>query len=317
MTPLNQTAKTWLTGTFGPDVVFDEPMKDHTSFRVGGPAEAFVIPSHKNDLVLLVQWAHKNGISCKPLGKGSNILVRDNGISGIVVSLKKCLAAIHHDDCDPSGPLVVAEAGVRLSALCAYAAKEGFKGLNLALGIPGTVGGGIRVNAGTAQGSLGDRIESIGVLMPEGTTRTIDRQDLAFSYRALGWPEEMTGKGEAEPVILEGVFRLEKADPNEIETAARTHLNERKQHQPLNKPNAGCIFKNPATGRAAGKLIDMAGLKGRCVGDAEISGVHANFIVNRGRATARDILSLVDLVQQTIYEQFGIQLETEVEIVGK
>jgi len=313
---LNRTAKTWLTDTFAQNVIFGEPMSRHTSFRVGGPAEAFVTPAKRDDLVRLVQWAYEHGIAYMTLGAGSNILVKDGGIDGIVILLNRCLKTIVQTESASRHPIVTAEAGVKLTTLCSYAADRGLKGMNCSLGIPGTVGGGIQVNAGTRYGCLGDLVESIRLLLPGGTTRIIAKKDLHFSYRTLDWPVDMAGKPGNMPVILEGSFRLERADKRDIRNEAEQILKHRKQSQPWRTPNAGCIFKNPDAGQSAGQLIDIAGLKGRRIGDAEVSTTHANFIVNRGRASAGDILALMDLIRKTVYEHSHIQLEAEVRIVG-
>ncbi|MEK6196317.1 MAG: UDP-N-acetylmuramate dehydrogenase [Deltaproteobacteria bacterium] len=316
MMSLDQTAKTWLTDTFADDVTFEEPMSRHTSFQVGGPAEALVRPKDKADLIRLVQWATEHGIAYMPLGAGSNILVRENGIQGIVILLTGCLLSIAHNKAAATAPCITAGAGVKLADVCSYALKHGLQGFNFAMGIPGTLGGSIRVNAGTSGGCMGDVVESVTLLMPQGSFRSLNKTNLAFSYRKLDWPIDTTFETGCEPIILEAVLGLQQVDQHSIKNEAGRILKQRNKHQPWAASSAGCVFKNPLEGRSAGQLIDMAGLKGKRIGDAEVSTKHANFIINKGRATANDVLALIDLIQSIVYERFHIQLETEVRIVG-
>ena len=313
---LDRAAKAWLTETFSTDVRFEEPMSRHTSFRVGGPAEALIRPRSKHDLVRLIRWAAEKGIACMPLGAGSNILVRENGIKGIVVALDNCLTSIVENDPTAAAPQITAGAGAKLAGLCSYALKQGFKGLNFAIGIPGTIGGGIRVNAGTQAGCMADVIESINLLMPQGALRNVAKRDLFFSYRQLDWPGDEAFETSGDPIILEAVLRLERGDKQALKKEAEQLMQQRKHEQPWTDASAGCIFKNPGQGQSAGQLIDRAGLKGKAVGDAAVSTRHANFIINKGRATADDVLALIDLVRSTVRRRHQIQLETEVRIVG-
>ena len=313
---LDRTARAWLTDTFAGNVRFEEPMSRHTSFRVGGPAEALVRPAAKDDLVRLVRWAAEQGIDYMPLGAGSNILVRQTGIRGLVIALDSCLDVIRENDAAAAEPRITAGAGVNLSGLCARALKKGLKGLNFALGIPGTVGGGIRVNAGTRDGCMGDLVESITLLMPQGSFRRLAKTELFFSYRKLDWPAEPAFWANRDPIILEAALGFQRADKQDLQKEAQQIMRERKTHQPWTAKSAGCIFKNPAGERSAGQLIDMAGLKGKRIGDAQVSTRHANFIINKGQATADDVLALMDLVRSTVSQRYQIQLETEVRIVG-
>jgi UDP-N-acetylmuramate dehydrogenase len=313
---LDRAARAWLTETFRGDVRFGEPMCRHTSFQVGGPAEALVRPREKGDLVRLVCWAAEQGIACMPLGAGSNILVRENGIQGIVIVLDNCLTAIVENDPTTAVAHVTAGAGAKLAALCAFALKNGLKGLNFALGIPGTVGGSIRVNAGARDGSMADVVASISVLLSQGTLHDLEKSVLDFYYRKLDWPTDLALEGDNDPIILEAVFCLERGDKRDLKTQAEQIMRQRKTQQPWTDASAGCIFKNPDAEQSAGKLIDMAGLKGKCIGDAQVSPHHANFIINKGQATADDVLALMDLVRSTVRRRFQIQLETEVKIVG-
>ena len=313
---LDPIARAWLRDTFADGLKFEEPMSQHTSFRVGGPAEALIKPRGKDDLVRLVRWAAQQGIDYLPLGAGSNILVRDTGIRGLVIVLDGCLTSIAASEPAPGAAYITAGAGAKLAGLCSFAIRNGLQGFNFALGIPGTVGGGIRVNAGTQAGCMGDVVEAVSALMPEGSIQRFEKEELAFSYRKLNWPDKTALEPGSDPIIIEAVVSLQAGDKDELQREAERIMQQRKSTQPWTAASAGCIFKNPAGGRSAGQLIDMAGLKGKRIGDAEVSPVHANFIVNRGKATADHVLALMDLVTATVFQRFQIQLETEVNIVG-
>lgn len=316
MTALDATAKKWLQQTFGSAVVFDEPMSRHTYFRVGGPADALVSPKTLDGLLELAGWSRANSIPTMVIGGGTNLLVRDGGVRGVVVSIGKCLDRIHHAKTAGPEVRVTAGAGARMASLCRYAVNQGFKGMNFATGIPGTVGGAIVMNAGTRHGCVGDVLAAVTILAPGLRRVRMERAALNFGYRALDWTADMSDPAAGLPIILEADFRLARADRRTVAEEADRFWSERKSSQPVHEPSAGCFFKNPATGRTAGQLIDMAGLKGRRSGGATVSTEHANFIVNKGNATARDILELRDIIQKTVFERFQVTLETEVKIVG-
>jgi UDP-N-acetylmuramate dehydrogenase len=313
---LNETHKQWLTETFGSQVRFQEPMSRHTSLRVGGPAEAYVTPLEKSDLLMLARWLQKNRLPYFIIGNGTNLLVRDNGIQGVVISMKHCLQDIQHTVLDKDNVVVTSGAAARLNALCKYAIDNGFKGMNFALGIPGSVGGAIVMNAGTDHGSMADVIGAVRILTIDGEPAKIEKQALCFRYRGLDWLESSAMTGMRPPIILEGEFLLSLGDGHAIEKEARSILQKRSALQPLHQKSAGCFFKNPATGKSAGELIDMAGLKGKRIGDAQVSTTHANFIVNKNRASAANILELKALIQETVFTSFNVTLEPEVKIVG-
>ena len=306
----------WLKSRFKHNVKFGEPMFRHTSLRVGGPAEAFVTPKNVEDLKMLVKWSWDRGLSFLIIGKGTNLLVKDNGIHGIAIALTKCLKKIDQADTNTDGVMVTAMAGVNLKTLCAYALKQGLEGMNFALGIPGTVGGGIIMNAGTSHGSMENVLKSIDVLLPTGDTRRIKKEALDFAYRKLSWNPELTDGHRDQTVILGGRFCLYPSDPEALKKSAREIIRMRKKGQPIGWPSAGCFFKNPASGKTAGQLIEMAGLKGKSVGGAEISSKHANFFINRHNASAADFLALMDLAEKVVLEKFNVHLEREVKIVG-
>jgi UDP-N-acetylmuramate dehydrogenase len=306
----------WLERRFKHNVKFDEPMSRHTSLRVGGPVEAFVTPENVEDLKTLVKWSWGRGLFYLIIGKGTNLLVKDNGIHGIAIALTKCLKTIDQTDINADEVIVTAMAGANLKTLCAYALKKGLEGMNFALGIPGTVGGGIIMNAGTSHGSMENVLKSIDVLLPSGHTRRIKRETLDFNYRKLSWIPELTDGHFDQTVILDGRFRLCPSDPEALKKTAREILRTRKQRQPIGWPSAGCFFKNPVSGESAGQLIEMAGLKGKSFGGAEISSKHANFFINRHNASAADFLTLMDLAEKAVLDKFDVHLEREVKIVG-
>lgn len=306
----------WLESRFKHNVKFGEPMSRHTSLRVGGPAEAYVVPENVEDLEALVKWSWDRELSYLIIGKGTNLLVKDSGIHGIAIALTKCLEKIDQTDTDTGVAVVTAMAGVNLKTLCAYALKQGLEGMNFALGIPGTVGGGIIMNAGTSHGSMENVLNSINVLLPTGHTRRIKKEALDFDYRKLSWSPELTDGHRDQTVILDGRFCLCPSDPEALKKTAREIIRARKQRQPIGLPSAGCFFKNPVSGETAGKLIEMAGLKGKSIGGAEISLKHANFFINRHKASAADFLALMDLAEKVVLEKFNVHLEREVKVVG-
>lgn len=313
---LDQDSRNRLKSLFGHCVGFDEPMSRHTYFRVGGPAEAFITPENIGQLSEIISWSGNNGIPYIAIGDGSNLLVRDNGIPGIVILLTKCLNKIKCSGEDEKQVLVNAMAGVRTQTLCRFAIRKGLSGMNFALGIPGTIGGAIMMNAGTSHGSVSDILESVNVMTASGAVLKTTKGEISFSYRNLSWNKSFKDRCEGEPVIIEGCFRLRRSDPAVLKKEAGIILKKKLENQPSKLPSAGCFFKNPPAGKTAGQLIDMAGLKGTRIGGAEISAKHANFIINTGKASASDILGLMQLAQKEVFDRFNITLEPEVKIVG-
>jgi UDP-N-acetylmuramate dehydrogenase len=206
--------------------------------------------------------------------------------------------------------------GALLRNLCSFALERGLEGINFAVGIPGTIGGGIMMNAGTAHGAMESALESINVLLPTGRSHKIKREKLNFSYRNLTLNNERIDSYQGHPIVLDGCFCLRPSDPEKLKKEAQAILKTRKDRQPTGLPSAGCFYKNPVYGKTAGELIELAGLKGKSIGGAEISSKHANFIVNRQRASAADFLALMELVEETVSKMFDIDLEREVKIVG-
>ncbi len=313
--PLEPDSIKWLTSHFKDSIKFDEPMSRHTHFKVGGPADAFVAPESIEDLKQLVIWTDSKGIPLLIIGNGTNLLVKDNGIRGIVVVLTKCTNKISEKAEKNREVIVTAPAGAKLQELCSFAIKSGLGGMNYAVGIPGTVGGAITMNSGTAHGSTEDVLNDVLIILPDGQSRRIKKSEIDFSYRDLSFGKEINiYKGR--PIILEGSFRLFPSDAATLKKEAEEILSMRIKKQPVSFPSAGSFFKNPIQGKAAGRLIEKAGLKGKKIGGAQVSEKHANFIINTGGSSASDILALMEFVQKTVFKTFNIELEPEVKIVG-
>jgi len=304
-----------LIALFGRRVRFNEPLSRHTSLGVGGPASVYIEPDNLDGLIRMIQWSREHQLPFMVFGGGTNLLVLDEGFSGVVITLSRCLKGISQVRSADGSFLVTALAGTPMKSLCAYAIDRGLSGMNFALGIPGTVGGGIVMNAGTSHGRVEEVLARIRVLHPSGKREDIDRKDLNFGYRSMSW-EQGNRRGEGAQVIVSGSFSLFPADPEEMRRAARRILGDRREKQPLDAPSAGCFFKNPVSGKPAGELIDMAGLKGKQIGGAAVSEKHANFFINKGNATAGDFLALMTHVRDTVSRLFNVELETEVKIVG-
>lgn len=306
--------RNWLSKTLNAAVRFDEPMAAHTTLGVGGAAWAFAVPESLSQLQDLIRGAVERRIPYQVIGSGSNILVKDGGIPGLVICLNRCLSRIEETGRGRKA-MVSAMAGVRLPVLCGFAQRRGLAGLEFAWGIPGTVGGAVFMNAGTGSGAMADVVQSVSVLLPENRIRRLGKDELSFSYRRLTCPVPDWDRGGA--IILEATLGLTPENPGVLREKAARMLRKRRETQPVSAKSAGSFFKNPAGGRSAGELLDRAGLKGMRIGGAQISPRHANFIINLGNATAADILALMETARQAVLEKFGVDLETEVKIVGE
>ena len=313
---LDSDSKKWLKSRFHNNVKFDEPMSKHTSLRVGGPAEAFVAPENIKALKALVTWSWQKKIPYLIIGNGTNLLVKDSGINGVVIVLTKCPKTISQTDINTDWVIVTTMAGVPMQTLCSFALGRGLEGMNFAIGIPGTVGGGIMMNAGTSYSSMESVLESINILLPTGQVRKIKKEELNFAYRKLSWNKEQIDVNRGQQIVLNGCFRLHPSDPEKLKKEAKKILETRRQRQPTSLPSAGCFFKNPALEKTAGELIEAAGLKGKSIGGAKISSKHANFIINHHKASAADFLALMELVEETVLKMFNIDLKREVKVVG-
>ncbi len=312
---LGHKDRKWLVHRFGKAVRFDEPMSRHTSFRIGGPADAFVSVKGIGELKMLISFCRENGISFLTVGDGTNLLVTDAGVRGVVVTWASGFRTISIHRAENGGATVRALAGARTRMLCRFAVDSGLAGLNFAVGIPGTVGGALMMNAGTPQGCMADVVEAVEILHPGKDPETVSRERLRFSCRRLQWGAE-SDSVEDKVVLLSGFFRLHRADPNLLKAEADALLKARREKQPWRSPSAGCFFKNPPGAKSAGELIDSAGLKGKSMGGARVSRRHANFLVNTGKASASDVLALAKQVQETVSQVFGVHLEPEVKIIG-
>jgi UDP-N-acetylmuramate dehydrogenase len=291
------------------------PMARYTSLRVGGPADLLLVPADVGELQAIMTCASAQEVPLTWLGKGSNLIVRAGGIRGIVVSLRDALSQVSmlapalEQETRPGDPVHVrVGAGVPLTRVLHLAIRDGLKGFSFAVGIPGTLGGAVVMNAGTEVGATWDVVECVRLLLPNGEMVDVRPEDVAVGYRFAALP----GNG----VVLEATLRAERGTPLEVREEVRQLYRSRRERQPLAYPNAGSIFKNPP-GEHAGRLIDQLGLKGSRIGDAQVSGKHANFIVNRGQASVVDVLALIEYVKRRVYASTGILLEEEVRIVGE
>ncbi len=282
----------------------EEPMAKHTSFRVGGPAKRMAFPETGEQMVLLLSMARECEARPLVLGNGTNLLVPDGGLDRLVIAASG-LGGLEAGE-EPGS--LVAESGVPLAKLADFACKQGLTGLEFAHGIPGTVGGGICMNAGAYGGELKQAVTGVSALFPEEGVRFLSGEELAFGYRRSFLTEY------TEAVVLRAVFRLSPGDPEAIRETMRDLMARRKASQPLEWPSAGSTFKRPE-GHFAGTLIDQCGLKGLTVGGAQVSGKHAGFIINRGGAACADIKELIRQVQETVFEKTGVRLEPEVKFV--
>ncbi len=293
---------------------FDHPLARYSSFRIGGPADAFVDVEDLDHLKVVQAIALDYEIPLFILGGGSNLLIRDGGIRGIVVAMRgvfRTHCVVPHDAqpaCAPISADVHAGVGCSLSRLAMQLARQSWSGLEFAYGIPGTLGGAMIMNAGTHLGDLSQALVSAEVLLADGQVQALPNHALGLRYRSSSYPPES--------IVLGATLRVEQGDRETIEATMRASNERRQRTQPLWLPNAGSIFKNP-TGTAAARLIDELGLKGTQIGGAMISPVHANFLVNVDRAKAVDVEALMQLIQTRVYAAYGIELEPEVRIVGE
>lgn len=291
-------------------VLYNEPMSRHTSFRTGGPAEVWAEPHDFDDLRNCIMSAKDRGMRVFIVGGGTNLLVRDEGIKGMVVSMTSPeMRKMYHGNVR-----VAATAAVKLGEFVKFCANRNLSGLEFLAGIPGTIGGAVMMNAGARHYdkkdvwySIGNFAEEVKAMDYDGATHILTKKDFGFGYRASNLKNF---------IIAEVKFLLTKADKENVLKECRNFLRKKKLTQDLSRPSAGCVFKNPAGNeKSAGELIDGCGLKGRRVGGALISRKHANFIVNAGGATSRDIIDLINIAETEVRNKFGIKLELEIKIV--
>lgn len=276
-----------------------------TSFKVGGPAEWYVAPRQLSELEASFEWAISKDLPITLLGAGSNLLVSDRGLSGLVI----CTRHLRSTHFDPQTGQVTAAAGEPLVRLAWQAAERGWQGLEWAVGIPGTVGGAAVMNAGAHNSCTADILVNAHVLCPDGSIQVLTREDLGYSYRT----SILQGNNR---LVTQVTFQLETgADPATVMASTAQHLRQRHSTQPYNKPSCGSVFRNPKP-HAAGWLIEQIGLKGHRIGGATVAERHANFILNSGGATANDIFQLIRYVQYKVEEHWSLRLEPEVKILG-
>lgn len=286
------------------DVLYDEPMARHTSFRIGGPADVLVRPSSEDEVVAAIRWARGHDLPLTVLGNGTNVLVSDKGIRGVTILVGRKMA-----DIIVEGEQLTAGCGAPLMKVAFHAARAGLSGMEFAEGIPGTLGGAIFMNAGTSLGEVKDCLLDVRAVTRGGELVTRTRDELDLTYRA-------SGLAETREVLLSARFHLQRAGTSEVRAAMARMRQRRHTSQPHWERSAGCVFKNPGDGRAAGRMLDEAGAKGMAEGDAAVSDVHANFVVNSGNATAVDVVALMRRMQALILDKYGVVLFPEVEFVG-
>ncbi len=289
------------------EVLFDEPMKRHTSIGVGGKADALVFPKKREELEQIIACLREAGVAYLPVGNCTNLIVRDGGFRGVLISLRD-LRDVAVRRGEAKSVRMDADAGVLLSEIVRLAVEEGLTGLEFCAGIPGSVGGGVRMNAGAYGREMKDVIRAVTLINGTGRVRSALRKELTFAYRNLDLPEGTIITG-ASFLLHEGVKADVMSNVGEIMAV-------RKAKHPLQYRSAGSVFKNPK-GTPAGRLIDEAGLKGTRIGGAMVSEQHGNFIINKGDATAADIIALIERVEARVLEKQGLRLEREVKIIGE
>lgn len=287
------------------DVRVDEPLSRHTTWKVGGPADFLIYPRSRDELQNAMEVVHRHQIPWRAIGRGSNLLVRDGGIRGVIFKLDEGFNNLEID-----GNQVKVGGGYSTILLATMTAKQGLTGLEFAGGIPGNIGGAVYMNAGAHGSDISRVLHSAEVLLETGEWTTLTNEQLKFRYRTSVLQNELKG------IVTEATFILQKGDREQISAALANFKDRRRQTQPLQFPCAGSVFRNPP-GDHAGRLVEAAGLKGYRIGDAEVSTLHANFIINRGQATAKDVLQLIQHIIHTIEEKYGVTLQPEVQVVGE
>lgn len=285
------------------DIKIDEPMKEHTSFKVGGPVDILLTPKDFNQVVDVVKLCKKENIPYYIMGNGSNLLVKDGGIRGVMIKLVKL------NKIQVKGNKIITESGVSLKDISTTALENCLTGFEFACGIPGSVGGAVTMNAGAYNGEISNVIESAKVICNSGEIIVLNREEMELGYR-------MSSILKNGYTILEVTFNLEKGNKENIMNRIEDLSRRRNEKQPLEYASAGSTFKRPQ-GHFAAKLIEDSGLKGESVGDAQVSEKHSGFIINKGNATAKDILTLISIVQDRVRQNFDIDLYTEVRIIGE
>ncbi|MCR4431554.1 MAG: UDP-N-acetylmuramate dehydrogenase [Tepidanaerobacteraceae bacterium] len=285
-------------------IKINESMKNHTSFRIGGPADILVLPQDVQEIKEIVAFCRWEGVPFFVMGNGTNLLIKDKGIRGVVIKLSQ-----NFNDIEVNKNLIKCKAGVSLSTIGRVALENNLRGLEFACGIPGSVGGAVVMNAGAYGGQMADVVKKVSVMDFEGNIYDMSKNELEYSYRY-----SVLQKGDR--ILLDVEMKLSPGDYNDIKTRMEDFLARRKQKQPLNLPSAGSAFKRPP-GNYAGYLIEKAGLKGFRIGGAMVSDMHAGFIVNIDNATCEDVLNLINHIQKEVKQKFNVELEPEIIIEGE
>ncbi len=302
---MNEGLKNKMKSMFNDNLKFDEPMSSHTTYGIGGSAEIFANPGTVEELIDILGFADEYGIEVFLVGSGSNVLVSDEGITGMVISLAKTFKKLEISETGE----IYCESGVMTGTLVKNVMKMGFTGMESLIGVPGTVGGALVMNAGAYGTEISNCVTTVNTVNLSGYKKSYTVDELEFSYRhsSFHWMDE---------IITSVLFKCEKGKPDEIQELKSKASAARKASQPLRFRSAGSVFKNPAGDKPAGYLIDQAGLKGMSRGGAQISEKHANFIINKGHATSDDMLHLITLAQKRVAEKFNIKLELEIQLLG-
>ncbi|MBR5227373.1 MAG: UDP-N-acetylmuramate dehydrogenase [Clostridia bacterium] len=287
-------------------IKINEPMKNHTTLKVGGIADVLVLPGNVEEIVKSIEYAKLNNMPVTVIGNGSKLLVRDGGIRGLVIKLGSKFSNVEIND-----EKITAQSGITLPLIARVAKESSLSGLEFACGIPGTIGGAIYMNAGAYGSEMSNIVEEVTYLDSNLKVKTINKEELEFGYRQSYFKKNKLDGN----IILSVVLKLQKGEIQEIEDKMKENSAQRKEKQPLEYPNAGSTFKRPE-GYFVGKLIDEAGLKGKRIGGAQISTKHSGFIVNVDNATASDVIELIDLTKKEISSKNGVYLEEEIIIIG-
>lgn len=289
----------------GINIVSDEPLSKHTTFKIGGNAERFVTVNKRDELQILLKFLKENRLPYFVIGKGSNILCSDEGYKGIIIKLNGEFNEIHLLE---DGKTIRCGAGASLASLCSFARDRELTGLEFAWGIPGSVGGAAFMNAGAYGGEMKDVLQTAHYLNSDGSKGILRSEDLDLSYRHSAFTD-------TDRIITSVKLKLEHGNPLEISAKMDELMSKRREKQPVEFPSAGSTFKRPE-GYFAAALIEECGLKGRHVGDAEVSTKHSGFIINKGKASAADVAELIEIVKEEVYQQRGVELECEVIMLG-
>jgi UDP-N-acetylmuramate dehydrogenase len=281
-----------------------EPMKNHTTFKIGGPVDVLIMPRNVDEIKLVVDCCRQNRIPLLVFGQGSNMLVRDKGIRGVAIKLGNNM-----NDIRINGEEIYAQAGIRLSELARKAADQSLSGLEFAEGIPGSLGGAVVMNAGAYDGEMKDVVLEVEAIKRSGESRIFSRDNIGFAYRKTHFQHN-------DFIVLGVRIVLKQGNREEIKYKMKGYSLSRREKQPLEYPSAGSVFKRPP-GFYVGPMVEQLGLKGYRIGGAEVSTKHAGFIINRGNAKANDVLELIDRIQKAAMEQFGVDLQPEIRVVGE